>query len=108
MLRRFVSRVVAYGKETDQRLRGNGYPESVPPADDAVAHVYTQAEISNLATSHRMLLDHLIESETPRPEPPKVVKWKWLETFYAENKGMIWLIGLLITAASAAWGFLKH
>jgi hypothetical protein len=29
-------------------------------------------------------------------------------TPYAENKGMIWLIGLLITAASAAWGFYKH
>src|SRR6266481_5278729 len=107
-LRRFVSRVVAYGKETDRRLRGGGYPESVAPADDIVAHVYSQAEISNLATSHRMLLDHLIETEKPPHSPPKVVRWRWLETYYAENKGMIWLIGLLITAASAVWGFLKH
>lgn len=56
-LRRFVSRIVAHGKETDQRLRGNGHPERVSPADDIVAHVYTEAEISNLAVSHRMLLD---------------------------------------------------
>jgi hypothetical protein len=105
-LRRFVNRVVAYGKETDRRLRGGGYPESVVPTDDVVAHVYTQAEISNLATSHRMLLDHLIETE--KPSPPKVVRWRWLETYYAENKGMIWLIGLLITVASATWGLLRH
>jgi hypothetical protein len=101
-----VSRIDAHGKETDQRLRGSGYPESVSPADDVIAHVYTEAEISNLATSHRMLLDHLTEKE--KPPPPKVVSWKWLETNYSENKGMIWLIGLLITAASAAWGLLRH
>jgi hypothetical protein len=107
-LRSFVNRIVALGKETDRRLRGNGYPENVLPADDAVAHVYTQAEISNLATSHRALLDYLTESERPQSPKLKVIKWRWLETYYAENRGMIWLVGILTTAAAAAWHFLKH
>jgi hypothetical protein len=62
-LQRFVGRIVADAKETDRRLRGKGFPQNVPVVDDAVARVYAQAEISNLAASHRMLLDQLIEKE---------------------------------------------
>jgi hypothetical protein len=97
-----VSRIIAYGKETDRGLRGNGYPDSVNAVDDAVA--YTMAEISNLATSHRMLLQHSIESAKP-PEPKKVLKWKFLEEFYAENKGLIRLSGALGAGAIAIWGY---
>jgi hypothetical protein len=106
-LGRFVSRIIAYGKETDRRLRGNGYPDSVDAVDDTVANVYTMAEISNLATSHRMLLQYSIESAKP-PEPKKVLKWKFLEEFYAENKGLIRLLGALGAGAIAIWGYFFH
>lgn len=105
-LRRFVAKIVADGKETDRRLRGEGFPQNVAPVDDGTANVYTLAEISNLATSHRMLLQHLIESAKP-PEPRKTLKWKWLEDFHAANKGLIWLFGLLGAAALAIWRYFQ-
>jgi hypothetical protein len=103
-LRRFVARIVADGKETDRRLRGDGFPHNAKPVDDSVADVYTMAEISNLATSHRMLLQHLIESAKP-PELKKILKWKSLEDFHAANKGLIWLFGALGAAALAIWRY---
>ena len=103
-LRRFVVRIISDGKETDRRLRGNGFPDRVQPVDDSVASVYTMAEISNLATSHRMLLQHIIE-RARQPEPAKVLKLKWLEDLYAENKGLIKLLG---AGAVAVWGYFYH
>ena len=105
-LRRFVARIVALSKETDRRLRGEGN-ERQASTDDSIANVYTMAEISNLATSHRMLLQHAIEKTGP-PAKPNVPTWKWLETFYAENKGLIWLLGILVTGATFLVGYFLH
>jgi hypothetical protein len=95
-LGRFVSRVVAFGKETDRRLRGNGYPESVPAADDVVARVHTRAEISNLATSHRMLLDALIERELATRSSVPVSRKQRVENWLSNHKGILAAIGITI------------
>jgi hypothetical protein len=56
-----------------------------------------------------------VEKPFPQPcllrlAPAEVVEplsyWKWIETFYSNNKGLIWFGGILIAIVSAVLHFL--
>jgi hypothetical protein len=51
-------------------------------------------QIGMLARAHRLLL---AKSQVKGGEPFLHIQRKWLETFYAENKGLIWAVGILFT-----------
>jgi hypothetical protein len=95
-LRQFVHRIIEHARDTDQRLRGRGYPRDVVPYD-ATKHMNSaQAEIGRIAQAHKKLLQAALEKERKYKEPIQL--WKQLENFYANNKGLIWLGGLIVAA----------
>jgi hypothetical protein len=105
-LGRFVAQILSRSTETDRRLRGSGYPQSVipfvptPGKGGAVG-----GELAYLAAAHRALVDQAIAEQTPKVVLP-VSHWKWIETFYSNNKGLIWFAGAVIAIGSAALHFL--
>jgi hypothetical protein len=101
-LRRFVAKIIADGVDTDRRLRGRGFPESVPKYDSSGAEGLAMAEITRLAQAHRALLVEKIPKEETKAPPRRISKS--LEEFYANNSGLIWLWGAMVTMVSgAAW-----
>ncbi len=98
-LRRFVHSIARQGVDTDRRLRGRGFPENVPEYNPARTIVLGEAEITQLANAHRCLL--------AEPQRFKILARHrtWLEDFYASNKGLIWLGGLLVSGLIAATGY---
>ena len=106
-LSRFVARISELGKETDRRLRGKACLGSRDAIDESVPHVYTMSEISNLATSHRMLLQHAIESAKSAASP-RVPKLRWLEALCTENRGLIWFIGGMASVGTVVVGYFLH
>jgi hypothetical protein len=62
-------------------------------------------EVSYLAAAHRALIDQAIEEQKPKVVAP-VSHWKWIETFYSNNKGLIWFGGAIVAVGSAALHFL--
>jgi hypothetical protein len=99
-LHQFVHRIMQHAQDTDRRLRGRGYPNQVEVYDPAKHMNPAQAEIATVAQAHRKLLAEAIEREKKNKEP--YLFWKQLETFYANNKGLIWLGGLLVGLIAAA------
>jgi hypothetical protein len=97
-LKRFVARILSLSLNTEKRLRGNGNPY-IPSSDQT----YSGGEISYLAAAHRALIDQAIEeqkAQTPRSY------WKWLEAFYANNKGLTWLCtAILVPVIGFAWHY---
>jgi hypothetical protein len=94
----FVADVLVRSLETDKRLRGDGMPY-VPPAGHAQGG--SGADMVRLLEAHRALVDQEIEEQKRKASG----LWKWIETFYAENKGLIWFGGALIAVVSAAVHF---
>jgi hypothetical protein len=97
-LKRFVARILSLSLNTDKRLRGSGNAY-IPSGDQT----YSGGEISYLAAAHRALIDQAIEeqkAQTPRSY------WKWLETFYSNNKGLTWLCtAILVPIIGLAWHY---
>jgi hypothetical protein len=100
-LRSFVHRIIRHGLDTDRRLRGMGYPENVRHYDATGNASRAEAETVRLAHAHRALL----EAQTKKEARPPLFSLKKLEVFYANNKGLIWAVGVLGTAATAAWRY---
>src|ERR1043166_6281291 len=104
----FARRIVKHAIETDRALRGRGDPSSVKPHGRTAAGM---TEVARLANAHRTLLDEEIRLAKPdlkpdlKPEQPFVF-WKWIELFYANNKGLIWFVTIAAGAALAAWRLL--
>jgi hypothetical protein len=60
-------------------------------------------EVSYLAAAHRALIDQAIEEQ--KAQAPRSY-WKWLETFYANNKGLTWLCtAILVPIIGFAWHY---
>jgi hypothetical protein len=57
------------------------------------------AEIICLVQAHRVLLEDKIKHE-----PTQFPLSKWIEGFYANNKGLIWFMGVVLTAIGLVWG----
>jgi hypothetical protein len=107
-LGRFVAQILSRALDTDKRLRGSGYPESVTP------YVPTPGkgggvggEVARLAEAHRSLIDQAMAGQTPKLVTP-VSYWKWIESFYSNNKGLIWFVGILLAIGSTALHFLMR
>lgn len=106
ILRRFAAEIFQRATETDRALRGEGYPQNVQPFDASSIQTPATAKISRLAAAHRVLIDRAIENEN-KPAPPSRSYWKWFETFYADNKGVIWLCtAILVPVVVFVWHFL--
>jgi hypothetical protein len=60
-----------------------------------------EAELGRLAHVHRLLLEGKIKEEQAKQKP--FLFWKWLEVFYTNNKGLIWLVGILMRVAGAIY-----
>jgi hypothetical protein len=99
-LRQFVHRIIQHALDTDRRLRGMGYPENVKHFDSSGNISRAEVEITRLAHAHRALLDEKIKKE--RPQAARFLSRKWLEDFYANNKGLIWFGGLAVAIIEAA------
>lgn len=107
-LGRFVAQILSRALETDKRLRGSGYPESVMPfVPTSGQGGGVGAEVARLAAAHRALIDQAMAEQTPKAVDP-LSYWKWIETFYSNNKGLIWFSGILIAIISAALHFLMR
>jgi hypothetical protein len=99
-LGRFVTRILQRSLETDKRLRKGGNPvgHSRPPGQGGVG-----GDVAYLATAHRALIDQAIEEA--KVYAPKSY-WKWLETFYANNKGLTWLCtAILVPIIGLVWHY---
>jgi hypothetical protein len=97
--RRFVAWIIRRATETDRALRGSGDPNSVEPYNSSGYHTEANAEIFLLEEAH----EKLIEGQTPKsPAPPPKLR-DGIEKFYAENKGMVWLIGAILSGLALAY-----
>jgi hypothetical protein len=102
-LRQFVHRIIQHALDTDRRLRGMGYPENVTHFDASKQLSRAEGEITRLAQAHRELLEENIQRQKKQQRP---FLWsKRLEEFYANNKGLIWLGGIVITIIISGWRF---
>jgi hypothetical protein len=101
-LGRFVVSTLQHALQTDKRLRGDGNPvgHSPPPGKGGVG-----AEVARLATAHRALIDQAAV-QTAKTETPRSY-WKWLEALYANNKGLIWFIGVAVAVVTFAVHFFQ-
>lgn len=102
-LKRFVGRIMAHAVRTDSALLGKGSPENVEPYDPHVGHTYAGAEISNLATAHRILIDQALEEQKPKPAVPISRKQK-IEDFFSNHRGIMGAIALVV----ALIGLIKY
>ena len=102
-LGRFVVSTLQHALETDKRLRGSGNPvgHHLPPGQGGVG-----AEVGRLAMAHRALIDRATADQIPKMETQRSY-WKWLETFYTNNKGLIWFVGVAIAIGSFAVHFFQ-
>jgi hypothetical protein len=98
-LHQFVTRILQQSLETDSRLRSI---QSTMPTASATG-TKAGAEIMRLAHAHRVLLEDKIKHE-----PTQLPQSKWIEGFYANNKGLIWVLGVVLTAIGLVWGFLHR
>lgn len=96
-VRVFIHKINALSLETDRRLRGQGYPQSVEQFNSAPQVSRAEAELGRLAHAHRLLLEGEVKQDLAKGKP--LLLWKWLEDFYANNRGLIWLVGILITVS---------
>ena len=102
-LGRFIAQILSRALETDKRLRGSGNPQNVMPYTPPPGQGGVGGEVAYLAAAHRALIDQAIkeqQAQTPRSY------WKWLETFYANNKGLTWLCtAILVPVIGFAWHY---
>jgi len=105
-LGRFVVGILSHALDTDKRLRGSGNPENVMPYIPTPGHAGgVGGEVTSLAAAHRALIDQAIEGQKTKVLAP-VSHWKWVETFYSNNKGLIWFAGAIVGVGSAVLHFL--
>jgi hypothetical protein len=104
-VRQFVQQINGRAIDTDRRLRGKGYPASAQPFNSSVQMSRTEAEVVKLAEANKRLLVEEIERQKSKPKP--LLLWEQLENFYSNNKGLIWLGGLLAAAALGIWRYLS-
>lgn len=102
-LEQFVDTIVKLGVDTDRKLRSVGLPEVVSLYDASSVEDGTKYEIDRLARAHRELMWEL--QNKPRREPLFFQIGKWIEDFYANRKGLIWLGGLIAAAIGAGWRY---
>lgn len=76
--------------EIDRRLRGKGYPESVPLRS-------VEGEVSQL----RAFIDERVRCELAMWKPKSA-----LEEWYDRNKFLVWVVGTVLTVAGLAAKFL--
>jgi hypothetical protein len=82
----FARKVLSRARETATAVSRGKLDMGYSPALQAIA------EVSRLTQAHRDLLQGAAAiSDAP---PPKGI-WKWIEDFYANNKGLIWLSGIV-------------
>jgi hypothetical protein len=93
-LNQFAAKIMVRATETDRALRGGGDPRSVMEYGPGRESGKISYQIGMLARAHRLLL---AKSQVKGGEPFLHIQRKWLETFYAENKGLIWAVGILFT-----------
>jgi hypothetical protein len=99
-LGRFVTQILQRSLATDKRLRKGGNPvgHGPPPGKGGVG-----GEVAYLAAAHRALIDQAIAGQTV--QVPRSY-WKWLEAFYANNKGLTWLCtAILVPVIGFAWHY---
>lgn len=85
-----VQKILDAMADIDRRLRGKGYPESVPLRS-------VEGEVSKL----RAFIDERIRCELSMWKP----KWA-LEEWYDRNKFLAWAVGTVLTVAGLAAKFL--
>lgn len=97
ILGRFAAAVMQKAHETDKALRGGGMPKTDESLLGSGTHTEVNVEI------HRLLLAHmaLIEESKPKDQPAPKTYSKRLEDFYANNKGLIWIGGLIVSGVLA-------
>ena len=99
----FVARTIQKAVETDRRLRGKGYPNSVQPYNASQYQTAAIAEIVRLKKAH----EGLLRAEAPVLAKASRVAWisNGIEQFYANHKGLIWLGGVMVSLLGALYKF---
>jgi hypothetical protein len=87
---------------SDQALRGHGTPKTDKALEGSGAHSHANVEILRLTHAHKALLpakgskEPAVMAGLPKP----------LEDFYANNKGLIWLAGGVVSGGGLLWKYL--
>ncbi len=92
-------KVFAQMADVDRRLRGKGYPDSVPLRS-------VQSEQDQMAAfikTHVSASSNLWESSVREDHPPEV-KEHWVNAWYRRNQGWAWAIGSLIAVTALITG----
>jgi len=93
LLEQFVAGVMERANRTDQALRGDGTPKTDKAREGSGAHSHANVEILRLTVAHTDLLPAV----TSEDRTILVRFRRWLEDFYANNKGLIWLAGGVVS-----------
>ena len=88
----YVRKVLSRARETAKAVSKGAPDTGYSPVLQGIA------EASRLAQAHRELLKGnaaIAEKSAPKG------RWKWIEEFFANNKGLIWFLGLVASALAA-------
>lgn len=96
---KFVAKIIKKSTDTDRALRGRGFPDQIEPYNSTGYHSHANAEIHRLVAAHTALL----EGNTAKLVVPAPTLRRRFEKVYAENRGVIWLVGLAISCLYAAF-----
>lgn len=89
LLRGFVAATIQRATETDRRLRGAGYPDSVQEYNSTCEHSHANAEIFRLVESHKALISSRV---------PRVRLIERLNALGQDYTGLWVIVGLALTA----------
>jgi hypothetical protein len=100
LLRWFLAKTVNRAQGVDDVLRGRDQVKVDFPPESSGYYVKAAISVQRLALAHRNLLESAVAKE------PSLSYSKRLEDFYANNKGLIWIGGIVGSAIVATVGAL--
>jgi hypothetical protein len=103
LLNQFTAALMLRANETDQALRGRGTPKPDKSLLGSGTHAGVNVEVVRLLAAHKALIE---QSWAKQDVSAAKSVSKWLEEFYANNKGLIWVAGIVGPLALAAIGAL--
>ncbi len=100
-LQSFCGIVIEQAIDTDRRLRGRGYPDSVPVHDATALSKCVSDEIIALTNAHQRVLNEV--SSAQAPQPWLVQRIERLEVFTTKYRGTLWAVVSVVGIVIAAW-----
>ena len=97
----FCDLLIKQAIDTDRRLRGRGYPDSVQPHDASSLTESVSEEIRALTDAHKGVLNEA--SPTPAPQSWSMRGIERLAVSTTKYRGTLWAIATVVGIMLAAW-----